>query len=76
LVIADYTVAIGENAGAGLPLSRGQKRLPDRPRVHAAALEGRSRIRRREEDCVDVLVLHSCLFQQLDQQESERWSLC
>src|ERR1700683_2223131 len=69
LVIADYTVAIGENASAGLPLSGRKKRLPDRPGVHAAALEGRSRIRRCEEDRVYIVVVDSCPLQQLDQQK-------
>src|SRR5580658_233860 len=68
-MIADYTVAIGENASIGLPLSRREKRLPDCPGVHAATFEGGSRIRRSEEYCINVLVLHSRLFEQLHQQE-------
>jgi hypothetical protein len=68
-MIADYTIAISENASTGLSLSRGKKRLPDRPGVHAATLKGRSRIRRRQKDGVYIVVVDSCLLQQLDQQE-------
>src|ERR1700728_1696097 len=69
LVSADHTVPIGENASAALPLSRSQKRLPDRPCVDTPALKSCPRIGWRQEDGVYIVVVDSGLLQQLDQQK-------
>ncbi len=54
LVVVDEAGAIGEHARLGRRLTRGKIRIPDAPRIDAAALERRARVGRCEVGRLDV----------------------
>ena len=68
LMVGDDALAIGERARAGRRLGRSLERIPDRPGIDRALLEGGAGIGRREERRLDVGIVDAGLLQRLHQQ--------
>ena len=68
LMVADQTDAVRERARPGGGLGRGKERIPDRPGIDGATLEGGARIGRRQEHGFDRAVRHPRGSQRPDQQ--------